>query len=50
MKKLIEYTDEELVAFAQKILAKDNKALSEAKEIAMEYGFEINFLFTSAYF
>ena len=42
MKKLIEYTDEELVAFAQKILAKYNKALSEAKEIAMEYGFEIN--------
>ena len=42
MKKLIEYTDEELVAFAQKILAKYNKALSEAKEIAAEYGFEIN--------
>lgn len=42
MKKLIEYSDEELVAFAQKILAKYNKALSEAKEIAMEYGFEIN--------
>lgn len=42
MKKLIEYTDEELVAFAQKILAKYNKALSEAKEVAMEYGFEIN--------
>lgn len=42
MNKLIEYTDEELVAFAQKILAKYNKALSEAKEIAMEYGFEIN--------
>lgn len=42
MKKLIEYTDEELVAFAQKVLAKYNKALSEAKEIAMEYGFEIN--------
>ncbi len=42
MKKLIEYTDEELVAFAQKILAKYNKALSEAKEIAVEYGFEIN--------
>lgn len=42
MKKLIECTDEELVALAQKILAKYNKALSEAKEIAMEYGFEIN--------
>lgn len=42
MKKLIEYTDEELVAFAQKILAKYNKALSEAKDIANEYGFEIN--------
>lgn len=42
MKRLIDYTDEELVALAQKILAKYNKALSEAKEIAMEYGFEIN--------
>lgn len=42
MKKIIEYTDEELVALAQKNLAKYNKALSEAKEIAMEYGFEIN--------
>lgn len=42
MKKLIEYTDEELVALAQKILDKYNKALSEANEIAMEYGFAIN--------
>ena len=42
MKKITDYTDEELVALAQKILAKYNKALSEAKEIAMEYGFEIN--------
>ena len=42
MKKLIDCSDEELVAFAQKILAKYNKALSEAKEIAAEYGFEIN--------
>lgn len=42
MKKLIDCSDEELVAFAQKILAKYNKALSEAKEIAVEYGFESN--------
>lgn len=42
MKRLTDYTDEELVALAQKILAKYNKALSEAKEIAIEYGFEIN--------
>ena len=42
MKKIIEYTDEDLVTLAQKILDKYNKALSEAKEIAMGYGFEIN--------
>lgn len=42
MKRLTEYTDEELVALAQRILAKYNGALTEAKEIAIEYGFEIN--------
>ncbi len=42
MKRLIENTDEELVTLAQKILAKYNKALSDAKEIALEYGFEMN--------
>jgi len=41
MSGLSYYTDEELVALAQKILAKYNKALADAKAIAVEYGFDI---------
>lgn len=42
MKKLLDCSDEELVALAQTILNKYNKALSDAKTIAMEYGFEMS--------
>lgn len=42
MKKLLDCSDEELVAFAQTILNKYNKALADAKAIAEEYGFEVS--------
>jgi len=42
MKKLLDYSDEELVALAQTILNKYNKALADAKAIAVEYGFEMS--------
>ena len=42
MKKLLDCSDEELVALAQTILNKYNKALTDAKAIAVEYGFEMN--------
>lgn len=41
MKKLLDCSDEELVALAQTILNKYKKALTDAKTIAVEYGFEI---------
>lgn len=41
MKHLTELTDSELVAVAQKTVAKYTKAYSEAKEIAHEYGFDM---------
>lgn len=42
MKKLLGCSDEELVALAQTILNKYNKALADAKAIAVEYGFEMS--------
>ena len=41
MKRLSDLTDSELVAIAQKTAAKYTKVYSEAKEIADEYGFEM---------
>lgn len=42
MKRIQECTDDELVVLAQNILVKYNKALAEAKAIALEYGFDIS--------
>ena len=41
MKKLLDCSDEELVALAQCFLNKYNKAFADAKAIAVEFGFEI---------